>query len=204
MGSVLTGIAAEKFNEWTSGLSSKDAAITVFKEIRDIPYYIDMEQFDLDKGPAGMLHSGRGSCFPKHYLLGGMLREIGFGIEYSVYPFYWKDQNMAMPEKVKYYIKKIPVTYHVACRMLSEKRWITVDATWNRVLAGAGFHINENWNAKDDTELAVIPDDEIKVKDAKRAAELVRQKFATYTLGERLELSRFTIEFNRWMEQIGK
>jgi transglutaminase-like putative cysteine protease len=197
-------IAKEKFSELTAGFSPEKAAVRVFNFIRDIPYRIDPEQFDLDKGPEGMILSGRGSCFPKHYLLGSMLEKLGFTVKYSVYPFYWKDQILPMPEEVTFRSGKIPVTYHLACRVVSGEGNFTIDATWNPALSRAGFIVNENWDVKSSTRLAVETKEEIKVESASSAAKLVQERFDLYTLGERLELSRFTIEFNRWMENLEK
>ena len=201
MGFGLTGIAAEKFEELTLGLSREDAAVSVFNYVRDIPYYIDLEHFDLQKGPCEMLLSDRGSCFPKHYLLGAMLDELEFEVAYHLYPFNWKDQELGMPEEVMYHAMKIPETCHIACKMFVEEKWIIVDATWSTAFSGLGFRVNDSWDGKKNLELAVIPSNELRAGDAEHAEKIVKDMFVSYTLGERLELSRFTIEFNKWMKR---
>lgn len=199
---MLKGIAKKKFEELTGGLSLKEAAVNVFGFIRDIPYYIDPEHFKLDKGPDEMLALGRGSCFPKHYLLGEMFRELGLEVEYFLYPFHWKDQGLAMPDELKRRAVKIPATCHMSCKVLEDGKWITVDATWNKALLGSGFKVNDSWDGRKSLRLAVIPADEIRAASRAKAAGMVQKMFVSYTLGERLELSRFTIEFNRWMGKI--
>ena len=203
MSEGLRGIAAERFDMLTRGFLPDADAINVFNFIRDIPYYIDPEQFDANEGPCNMLLSGRGSCFPKHYLLGAMLEKLGFRIEYSLHAFHWKDQAMAMPEEAALRASGLPKTYHMACRMLSRGKWVTLDVTWNKELSANGFPVNENWDAKSGTKLAVSAFDEIRAGTAFEAAKLAKKKFSAYTLGERLELSRFTIELNRWILEIG-
>ncbi|MFA6637207.1 MAG: hypothetical protein WCV56_08945 [Candidatus Omnitrophota bacterium] len=203
MGSELKGIAVEKFDMLTRGLLPAAAAINVFNFIRDIPYYIDPEQFDADEGPCNMLVSGRGSCFPKHYLLGAMLEKLGFRIEYSLYAFHWKDQAIALPEEARRRAFGVPQTYHMACRMFSRVKWVTLDVTWNKELYAKGFPVNMDWDAESGTKLAVSAFDEIPAGTAPEAAKLAKKKFSAYTLGERLELSRFTIELNRWVRQMG-
>jgi hypothetical protein len=203
VGSELRGIAAERFDGLTRGLLPAAAAVNVFNFIRDIPYYIDPEQFDADEGPCNMLLSGRGSCFPKHYLLGAMLEKLGFRIEYSLHAFHWKDQAMSMPDEAVRRASGLPETYHIACRMFSREKWVTLDVTWNRELLARGFPVNMDWDAESGTKLAVSAFDEITAGTAFDAAKLAKKKFSAYTLGERLEFSRFTIEFNRWIGEMG-
>jgi len=197
-------LAAEKFRELTDGSPVLDAASSVFDFIRDIPYRVDPRQFHLDEGPEEMIRSNRGSCFPKHYLLGSMLGALGFEVRYSVYVFYWKDQCQNMPEEVLCRAGKIPATYHLALRIVSDREQAIVDATWDKALLKAGFPVNESWDPRGGTRLAVLPEEEIRADTAFSAAKIVRDRFDRYTLGERLELSRFTIEFNRWMENLYK
>ena len=202
MSRPLKDIEAEKFRELTRGLSARAAAINIFNFIRDIPYYIDLEHFEFDNGPGEMLASGRGSCFPKHFLLGGMLTELGFGIEYYLYSFFWKDQALAMSEEALKRAAKIPATYHTACKIRSGREWLTLDATWNKELSKMGFSVNDNWDGKSATKLAIVPFEETKFKSGREVFSFVQKKFGSYSLGERLELSRFTIEFNRWIGKV--
>jgi hypothetical protein len=196
----LTGIAAEEFKRLTRGLLPSDAAVNVFDFIRDIPYYIDPEQFDMNDGPCNMLISGRGSCFPKHYLLGSMLEKLGFRVGYSLHAFNWKDQNFVMPDDVSRLAARIPETYHMACRLFSGGKWVDLDATWNKELAVHGFPVNENWDGKRGTRPAVSAFEVISANSVREAAVLARTKFSAYTVSQRLGLSRFTAALNKWVE----
>ena len=68
-----------KFKEWTEGLNSTESRINIFEKVRDIPYFIDPTLWDFDEGPSKMLRLGKGSCTPKHYLLGRMFQKMGLG-----------------------------------------------------------------------------------------------------------------------------
>jgi len=196
------GIVEDTFTEWTKGLSAEESRVRIFEKIRDIPYYIDPAHFDFEKGPTGTLEDNRGSCTPKHYIMGVMYGKLGLTVEYCTYGFHWKDQKLDYSKEVMAMAKKLPVAYHLACRVFIEGKWILVDATWDPSLAFAGFPVNIDWDGKSDTTLAVTPTEDHSCGDIHKRESTFSEKLSAYSLGEKLELSRFTIALNRWLEDM--
>jgi len=195
-------IVQEKYEEWTSGLPPEQARINVFEKIRDIAYYIDLRLLSLKKGPAGMLSAGRGSCTPKHFLLGMMLEKLGLPVKYISYPFHWKDMGLECPRAVRETALRIPVTYHHANSVFIEDKWVLLDATWDPQMEKAGFPVNARWDGKSDTALAVAAGRPVEFSDIQQQDKAIKAEFRSYSLTDKLELSRFTLEFNRWIGKL--
>jgi hypothetical protein len=78
---VAPDIVQEAFAEWTKGLSGRDARISIFDHIRDIPYAVIPEISNPVDGPQGLLKGMKGSCTPKHFLLGRMFEMLQIPIK---------------------------------------------------------------------------------------------------------------------------
>ena len=195
-------LVEQKFKEWTKGLSGIAARISIFEKIRDIPYHIDAELFDLGTGPVRMLEENVGTCTPKHNLLGAMFERLGLRVKYCSYPFHWKDTNITYGKELQEQIKTLPVTYHLACKVLINDKWVLVDATWDKGLLGSGIPVNTDWDGLSNTILAVKLLEEFDYSDAETRDRAVTRKMDEYHLSEKLALSRFSLEFNKWIEQI--
>ena len=191
-------------SEWTRGLTSEEAHIKLFNKVRDIPYFVDLEMFSLQKGPGKMLKCNKGSCTPKHYLLGMMFDRLGLSVKYCTYSFWWRDQKVDYTEKVLEMAGKLPLTYHLACEVLIEGNWVLVDATWDLPLKKAGFPVNEKWDGKSDTILAVSAEEKITCTTLEERDKDFTKKVSRYTSSEKLALSRFSKELNKWLEEVRK
>ena len=200
----MSSIIEAKYFEWTEGLSPEESRVNIFEKIRDIPYHIDLRLLSFENGPEGMLKAGRGSCSPKHYLLGMMLNKLGIPVKYCTYPFLWEDMLLDCPEVLNDLSGRIPVTYHHASRAFIGGEWVLLDATWDAPLKKAGFPVNEGWDGRQNTLLAVKALDEIVYDDPRRRDAALKKAMEAYSLPEKLELSRFTGEFNRWLGEIRK
>jgi len=132
---MASDIVQKAFVEWTKGLSGKDARISIFNHVRDIPYAVIPEIRNPVDGPQGLLERMKGSCSPKHFLLGRMFEMIGVPIKYVSYPFSWNVKSVAYPLELRKLAEVIPIEYHLACKVSVENRWVVVDATWDRPLA---------------------------------------------------------------------
>jgi hypothetical protein len=199
------GIVEDTFTEWTKGLSAEESRVAIFHKIRDIPYFIDPGHLSLEKGPCGMLEDNRGSCYPKHYLLGMIYTKIGVPVKYCAYGFKWKDQKVDYPDNVRAMAGNLPTTYHLACRALIKAKWVFLDATWDPELAIAGFPVNIDWDGESDTKLAVEPEREERTSlDIHERDRMFLEMASTYSLGEKLGLARFTFALNRWLEDVRK
>jgi transglutaminase-like putative cysteine protease len=197
-------IIEAKYIEWTDGLTPEESTVNIFDKIRDIPYYVIAEHLDLEKGPSGMLKENKGSCTPKHYLLGMMYQRLGVDVRYHTYSFMWKDLDIEYSGVLKDLSERIPVTYHLACEAFLGERWVLLDATWDKGLAGTDFPVNENWDGKSNTILAIKSINDFIHEDAAKRDKEIKEKTAAYSLPEKLELSRFSGELNKWLDQIRK
>lgn len=193
-------IVEKKFEEWIGDLSPTNARISIFEHIRDVSYFVDPALWDLRTGPVKMLEQGKGSCTPKHYLLGMMLRKMQLDVRFSTYPFNWRELDVAYPPDLKIMAERLPVTYHLACRVLVEGKWVLLDATWDKGLMGSGFPVNESWDGFSDTRLAVKALEEITYKSAEERDKAFKGSMESYSLSQKLQLSRFSIELDKWLE----
>ena len=145
------------FLEWTHGLDSCQSLISVFKNIRDIPYSLAFPMTDPRTAPERILELGRGSCGPKHYLLAEMFRRLGFKVIYATIPFLWNDPDTQYPPEIRQLAASLPVVHHLTCRVQINGCWVLVDATWDLALKRVGFPVNEHWDGKSETRCAVKP-----------------------------------------------
>jgi hypothetical protein len=195
----------QAFSKWTEGLSGREVLAAVFAGIRDIPYYVDPGHFSVKKGASRMLADGRGSCFPKHYLLRWMCDKLGFKTANCLYGFYWKDLKLDYPYNILSKASGLPVTYHLACRVFLDGKWVLLDATWDTALGNAGFPVNAVWDGKSDTVLGVTPlKEEHSSGNIDEIYAILRKKFLLYSEIEKRGLEEFTGDFNRWLEQVRK
>jgi len=147
----------KKFREWTAGLDTKEAMISIFQHIRDIPYSLAVPMTDPKTAPEQILTLDRGYCGPKHYLLAEMFRKLGIDVVYATFPFIWDDPDLRYPPELRQLAGGLPVAHHLACRVRINELWVLVDATWDRPLRQAGFPVNEHWDGRADTLCAVKP-----------------------------------------------
>ena len=190
------------FVEWTNGLSGKDARISVFNHVRDIPYAVVPEINNPVDGPEGLLRMMKGSCGPKHFLLARMFEKLQIPTQYVTYPFSWNDKSVAYPPKLRMLSEAVPISYHLACKARIEDRWVIVDATWDRPLARVGFPVNEGWDGASDTKLAVEPLDDPVQKNAQERTRFVQACEPSWAVDDHARTDRFTTALNRWLEDV--
>lgn len=194
-------IIERTFSEWVRGLDDVEARVNIFNNIRDIPYHIDPGLFDIATGPVKMLEFNAGACISKHNLLGTMFEELGLEVKYCSYGFRWKDLDIDYDDNTREQLEKLPVTYHLACKALINRRWVLVDATWDKGLMNTGIPVNSDWDGASDTLLAVKPLSEAEYNNALDRDRDTTKKISDYALPEKLALSRFSLEFNKWLER---
>jgi hypothetical protein len=152
----MADIVDRKLHEWTRGKSAKDARITIYYKIRDIPYAVIPELNDSEQY-IHILEFNRGSCTPKHFLLCDMYQRIGLELLYAVYPFRWDEFALLYPPELRRLAKAMPIGYHLACKVDIDGRFILVDATLEPALQKIGLPVNREWDGIRDTLLAVNP-----------------------------------------------
>ncbi len=220
-----------RFREWIHGLDPRGARISIFQHIRDIPYSLHPPMTDPKTAPYQILESGRGSCGPKHYLMAEMYRRLGLEVAFATIPFVWNDPDIRYPPKLRELASGLPVSYHLACRVRIDSRWVLVDATWDRPLKRAGFPVNEFWDGRSDTLCAVKPlksavrtafchtvtnepcrqggggglnplDGELDHMDREDRARYYREKTGLRTPEEIHRIREFFEKFDRWLETL--
>jgi hypothetical protein len=199
---VAPDIVQEAFAEWTKGLSGRDARISIFDHIRDIPYAVIPEIRNPVDGPQGLLKGMKGSCTPKHFLLGRMFEMLRIPIKYVSYPFSWNAKSVAYPLELRKLAEVLPIEYHLACKGRIENKWAVVDATWDRPLARVGFPVNESWDGINDTKLAVDALDEIVHENVQERVNFVQTRKASWTADDNARTDHFISALNKWLEDV--
>ena len=199
---MASDIVQRTFAEWTKGLSGRDARISIFNQIRDIPYAVIPEINNPVDGPEGLLKRMKGSCGPKHFLLGRMFEMLRIPTQYVTYPFSWNVTSVAYPPELRKLAEDVPIGYHLACKARIENQWVVVDATWDRPLARVGFPVNESWDGVSDTRLAVEPLDEIINENAQERMRFVQARKSSWTTDDHARTDHFTTALNKWLEDV--
>jgi len=152
-------LITEKFKEWSWGKDPVSARIAVFERVRDIPYAVTQETQDGVSGPTEMLRLNRGSCQPKHLLLGEMFERLNLTVFYLVYRFRWHTL-FDYPTEIMKLAKRMPEARHLCLKVEIGDELALVDATADPPLAKIGFPVNEYWDGYSSLELPFVPEDE--------------------------------------------
>ena len=152
----MTDSIDEKFREWTRGKGAVAARVSVYEEIRDIPYAV-IPGINSALHYARILTVGKGSCTPKHFLLRDMYEKLGLPVLYIVYPFRWSDLEVDYPAHLRELAEDMPISYHLACKVEIGGKLVLVDATVDSPLKRLGLPVNENWNGLSNMLLPVTP-----------------------------------------------
>ncbi len=188
--------------EWTAGLGQKEARISVYNHLRDIPYMIVLELRDPVAGPAGILKQFKGSCIPKHFLLGILFEKLNIPIEYVTYLFSWDDPGVKYPSTLREIVRVMPIGTHLACKAYIEDKWILIDATWDVSLKKAGFPVNERWDGISNTKNAVKPMKEIIHDSVEDRIKYTAQHRSLWTDAEIQAHEKFPPLFNAWLDSL--
>ncbi|MDD3088865.1 MAG: hypothetical protein PHT95_02840 [Candidatus Omnitrophica bacterium] len=183
--------------EWFPG--GEVSAGEVFLRVRDITYALAPGMYDPELGPGRMLDVQKGFCVPKHYLLGGILTELGYGVRYEVSAFKWADS--LIDPSIAAASSKLPTTYHLSLKALISGEWRRVDATWDKGLIGSGLPVNASWDGLSDTIPAVKAIGERLFGDQRECDGYLKKKLDSYKPAERAALSRFSVKLNKWLSE---
>jgi hypothetical protein len=169
----------------------------VFQEIRDIPYMLYPELMNSWKGALNMLKRNCGSCSPKHFLMARILKKMNIEARLVTFPFLWQAQEIAFPEKLQGFLPELPISYHVACRVRIEDKWVDADATFDPPLKKGGFVVND-WDGENNTQISVVYTGEIVHESEEARSEYVmRMRDSIPDEKKRLE-AQFHKQLNAW------
>ncbi len=188
-------LASQKFEEWTKGKNLSAARISIFEGIRDIPYAVIAPALDSEKGTEEMLRINKGSCQPKHYLLGEMFERLGISVFYVVYQFRWDELEIDYPRYLKRLAKRMPTGRHLACRVRIGDDLVLVDATCDLPLEEVGIPVNKNWDGFSDLVLPFIPLDDGEIYHSSEKGYLGQPSFSSAE-------TEFYAELNRLLDEI--
>jgi len=188
-------LALQKFEEWTKGKDPRAARVKIFEEIRDIPYAVIPQALDSERGPDEMLRVNKGSCQPKHYLLGEMFARLGISVFYMVYQFRWDDLPIDYPRYLKKLAQRMPNSRHIACRVRIDDNLVLVDATCDLPLEQVGIPVNKDWDGFSDLMLPFIPLDDGEIYHSSEKGYLEPPSFSSAE-------TEFYAELNRLLDEI--
>jgi hypothetical protein len=192
----------QKIDELTKGSASSEARIRIFEYIRDIPYYLVPQMEDPYEWAASIIETHKGSCSPKHYLMGIMFSRVGIKLKYATYSFHWGNQPINYPDELKKLTADCPVGYHIACKADINGRWVLVDATWDKGLLKAGFPVNMHWDGTSETKNAVNAFEEILHGTLQERLDFVREKKKMISEKQAATYAEFIRKFNVWLEGV--
>jgi hypothetical protein len=227
----MPSVVDKKFHEWTKNLDTHDSMVSIFEHIRNIPYSLSVPVPDSITSSEQLLIAGKGSCGPKHYLLAKMFRKLNLSVVYATIAFSWNDPDLRYPPGLRKLAVKLPVAYHLACRVQVGCHWILVDATWDPPLVKGGFPVNDHWDGYSETRCAVKPlkhqdrlpinnpqkiescsmkrDEEFCAPDSEKnhwnvvdRDRFYREKVEVRTLSEAELIKQFNRDFDAWLVDV--
>ena len=144
------------FHELTEGKNDREARISIFERIRDIPYAI-VPRLISAQNYLEILKIGKGSCTPKHLLLADLYESLGLTVLLTVYPFRWADVDIELPLDLEKQAHSLPDDHHLACKVEMEGRLVLIDATMDLPLQILGLPVNRLWDGKADMLMPINP-----------------------------------------------
>jgi len=188
----------EKFREWTQGKNAVQARVSIYQRIRDIPYAVIPEINDAERY-VEILKLGKGSCTPKHFLLGNMFQRLGMLVLYVVYPYRWDDFGIYYPPPLRRLAEQLPTSYHLACKVDIDGELVLVDATLDSALMTQplerfGLPVSKEWDGVSNTLLPISPCGEEQLYHPSEAY-LMQARYDEESLA-------FYRELNSWFEDI--
>jgi hypothetical protein len=185
-------VIEKKFREWTEGKNDIEARISIFEQIRDIPYATIPDLVDSERY-VEIFSVGKGSCTPKHLVLCDMYQRLGFFVLYVVYPFRWDEVEIDYPPSLLKLARALPTSHHLACRVEINGELILVDATLDPPLKEMGLHVNEEWDGVNNTVLPINPCGEEEIHHPLEASLLTAQTNE--------KALAFYSGLNRWLDE---
>ncbi len=184
----------------TGGTSPVAQRIAVFERVRDIPYRLIPALYDPAAAAEGILQANAGSCTPKHFLLGRWFELLGYKVRYLTSVFDWDSPALAFPDELRRLAERYPDEYHLCLQVSIDGQWRLVDATWDLGLRHLGFQVNEPWDGVSDTANAVEPLDTVVHATPKERDRYASRHRTARSDGEKAVVERFTMMFNRWLD----
>jgi len=189
----MANIVDENFKRWTRSKNELKARINIYEKVRDIPYAVIPELNDARRY-VEIFQYGRGSCTPKHLLLGNMFERLGMLVLYTVHSFRWDEAQISYPPSLKKLAERLPTSYHLACRVEIEGKLVLIDATLDPSLQKLGLPVNLKWDGISDTVLPITSCGDEQIYHPSEAC-MMQAQYDTKSL-------IFYDELNKWLEEV--
>ena len=160
--------------------------ISIFNQIRDIPYNIPVSLKEEDF-----------CCSGKNKILKKALEKEGYKVRYRICSFLWAS-SIDLPQKVLDVPHEVNNT-HAYLEVLFKNKWVIVDPTWDIGLKNI-FPINE-WNLNKNNKIAVKP---IKNFSLKKSADIMNSEDEQGILDDLKINGKFYKAINNWLSEIRK
>jgi hypothetical protein len=179
---------------WIRGKDPLHARRSAYQKIRDIPYAV-VPELNHPQTCVEIFKTGRGSCMPKHLLLGRMFGKLGLTVLYVVFPFRWDEARIEYPDDLRKLAEKMPPSHHLGCRVEIEGQLVLVDATLDSALAKLSLPVNLEWDGLSDTLLPIDPCGEEELYHPSEAALIEPRHYDENSL-------EFFRSLNLWLERV--
>jgi len=190
------------FDSWTRNRTDEEKIVNIFFEIQKFPYKLIPSIANHKTGPEGLLLRGKGSCEPKHFLLGLFYERLGLKVEYVTHAFHWSHLKIDYPNEIKEITLKMPEEYHLCLKVRHKGKSIIADATWDRELEKIGIPVIKKWNLQEDTHCGVLSLRETIHKTQEERDEFVSNKRKKLTAEEKKISTSFIVSFNKWLDEV--
>lgn len=168
--------------------SEIDERIRLFKMVRDIPYYIAVND-----GEQGY------ECVTKPEILSRLLRSIGLKTRDIVCYFKWDD--LGLPKNILNVPHDDPETHgYIEVFIPETNKWVKTDPNWDGRLEHSKLSIAD-WDGLTDTKLAVIP---IKTLSPEESTVFNSQDIGAEREKYMERNRKFFIALNKWLQSIRK
>jgi len=175
-------------------LTPAERLISAYVSVRDIPYGSAN-----NPNPFDVLQKNRGTAKGKHILLKMILENMG----YEVKQFWCKHDFSKMPLKswpdaLKEFRGKHITGYHDFLKVKIGRKWVRVDATFDKALRALGFPVPD-WDGTTDLPLPVAAEEEFPVE----APIDDHRRRLVAALPEEMQQQRklFLKTLKRWLEE---
>lgn len=177
-------------------LNKQQKIITLFELVRDIPYGNIGS-----RNPKKVWEHQKGTCSGKHLLLGKLYEAVGIKVKYMMCLSKFNFLQIKFPKDIQLILRKHAIPdYHNFLKIFN-KKWITVDATFDSRLKKRGFPVNLNWDGKKNCIIAFKPLKVLEVRDV-----IAEKKRKLNELPKEIQDIRkdFINKVSKWMEKARK
>lgn len=143
-------------------LKDPDLFKKVTLHVRDIPYGSIGS-----RNPEDILKSNMGTCSGKHFLLKDIYEYLGFEVKDMIAIHFFNNLPVKLSDELLGLLNegKIPDP-HNFLRVKRFDKWLDIDITWDKALAGSGFEVNENWDGKSNMNICVVPEEILEMENS--------------------------------------